>query len=319
MKIVILDGYTANPGDLSWEGIGALGELTVYDRTAPELTAQRMQGAEAVFTNKTVITEEIMEKYPDLRFISVLATGVNVVDLKAAKERGIVVSNVPGYSTDSVAQFTIALLLELCHHVGAHCDAVRQGEWNRRGDFCFWNFPLMELAGKTMGIIGFGQIGRAVARIALSLGMKVAAYGHHGIADEYLTDGVESVGLDELYRRSDIISLHCPLTEENREMICSFSIEKMKDGVLLLNTARGGLICEKDLREALESGKVGGAAVDVAGKEPIPKDSPLLGAKNMIITPHIAWASFEARQRLLDISEKNLKAYLAGKPIHVVN
>lgn len=319
MKIVVLDGYAANPGDLSWEGIGAFGELAVYERTAPELTAERMQGAEAVFTNKTVISGEMMDACPDLKFIGVLATGVNIVDLAAARERGIVVSNVPAYSTDSVAQFTIALLLELCHHVGAHSDAVLRGAWSSSRDFCFWNYPLTELAGKTLGIIGFGQIGRKVSDIAQALGMKVVAFGHRGIRAEYLTGNAKSVSLEELYARADVISLHCPLTVENKGMICRESIERMKDGVLLVNTARGPLIAEADLKDALECGKVGGAAVDVACVEPIPAVSPLLGAKNIIITPHIAWAPKEARARLMAISVENLKAYTEGKPIHVVN
>lgn len=319
MKIIILDGYTENPGDLSWEALERLGELTVYDRTPAEQTARRMQGAEAVFTNKTVISEEAMEQCPELKFIGVLATGVNVVDLKAAGRRNIVVSNVPSYGTASVAQFTMALLLELCHHVGEHSLAVKAGKWCESPDFCFWDYPLTELAGKTMGIIGFGHVGQAVARLAVAFGMKVLAYGHRGIPAHLCGDGVRSVEPDELYRLSDVISLHCPLSEENRGMINRDSIEKMKTGVLLINTARGPLICEEDLKAALESGKVGGAAADVLGVEPAAKDNPLLDAPNMIITPHIAWAPKEARQRLMDIAVENLKAYLAGSPIHVVN
>ncbi len=319
MKIVILDGYTENPGDLSWEGMEEYGELTVYDRTPPELAEKRMEGAEAVFTNKTPITASLMEKCPKLRFIGVLATGVNVVDLKAASRLGIVVSNVPAYGTASVAQFTMALLLELCHHVGDHSQAVKAGAWGRCPDFCFWNYPLIELSGKTMGIIGFGNVGRAVARLASAFGMSVLAYSHHPIPEEYLTDGIRSVELEELYREADVISLHCPLSEENKGMMNRESIAKMKDGVLLINTARGPLICEEDLCDALESGKVAGAAADVLSREPAAADNPLLKAPNMIITPHIAWAPREARQRLMDISVANLKAYTQGKPIHVVN
>lgn len=319
MKIVILDGYTENPGDLSWEGIEQYGELTVYDRTPPELAEERMEGAEAVFTNKTLITASLMEKCPELRFIGVLATGVNVVDLKAASRLGIVVSNVPAYGTASVAQFTMALLLELCHHVGDHSTAVREGAWSRCSDFCFWNYPLIELSGKIMGIIGFGNVGRTVARLASAFGMRVLVYSHHRIPEKYLTDGIKSVGLEELYRESDVISLHCPLSEENKGMMNRESIAKMKDGVLLINTARGPLICEEDLCDALESGKVAGAAADVLSREPAAADNPLLKAPNMIITPHIAWAPREARQRLMDISVANLKAYTQGKPIHVVN
>lgn len=319
MKIVVLDGYTENPGDLSWDGLRKYGELTVYDRTPEELVSARMEGAEAVFTNKTVITRADIEASPALRFIGVLATGFNIVDLEAARERKIPVCNVPGYSTQAVAQLTMALLLEICHHVGAHSEEVMKGAWSSSRDFCFWNYPLIELAGKTMGIIGYGSIGQAVARLAIAFGMKVAAYGHHGIREELLMDGAESVSLEELYRRSDIISLHCPLTKENKGMICRNSIAQMKDGVILINTARGPLICEQDLRDALISGKVGYAALDVVEKEPIPKESVLLTAPNLVITPHIAWAAKEARQRLMDITIENLKAYSEGKPIHVVN
>ena len=311
MKIVILDGFTENPGDLSWDGLRACGDLTVYDRTPADLTA--------VFTNKTIISAEIMEKCPALKFIGVLATGVNIVDIKAASDRGIVVSNVPAYGTASVAQFTMALLLELCHHVGAHSQAVKNGEWGSCPDFCFWKYPLTELAGKTMGIIGFGNVGRTVARMALAFGMKVLAYSHHEIPGELLTDGIRSVDLEELYRQADVISLHCPLSEKNTGMINKQSIARMKDGVFLINTARGPLINEADLKEALESGKVGGAAVDVISREPAAADNPLLKAPNMIITPHIAWAPREARQRLMDITVENMKAYLDGRPIHVVN
>ena len=258
MKIVILDGFTENPGDLSWDGLRACGDLTVYDRTPADLTAQRMQGAEAVFTNKTIISAEIMEKCPALKFIGVLATGVNIVHIKAA-------------------------------------------------------------SGKTMGISGFGNVGRTVARMALAFGMKVLAYSHHEIPGELLTDGIRSVDLEELYRQAHVISLHCPLSEKNTGMINKQSIARMKDGVFLINTAWGPLINEADLKEALESGKVGGAAVDVISREPAAADNPLLKAPNMIITPHIAWAPREARQRLMDITVENMKAYLDGRPIHVVN
>lgn len=319
MKIVVLDGYTENPGDLSWDELGRLGDLTVYERTCAAETAERMQGAEAVYTNKTVISDEIMEKCPGLRFIGVLATGVNIVDLEAAAKRGIVVSNVPSYGTASVAQFTMALLLELCHHVGEHSRAVKEGEWSSCPDFCFWKYPLVELAGKTMGIIGFGNVGQAVARLALAFGMKVLVCGHREIPDELLADGIRQSELEELYRQSDVISLHCPLSEKNKGMINRETIEKMKDGVFLINTARGPLVNEVDLKNALVSGKVGGAAADVVSAEPVSEDNPLLEAPNMIITPHIAWAPKEARQRLMDIAVENLKAYIQGKPIHVVN
>ena len=319
MKIVILDGYAANPGDLSWDGIGAMGDLTVYDRTAEEERAERIGDAQIVFTNKTPLTKEIMEQCPNLKYIGVLATGVNVVDLQAAKERGVIVTNVPSYSTDSVAQFTMALLLELCHHAGAHSDAVKAGDWSRCPDFCFWNYPLIELAGRKMGIIGVGRIGQAVARLAKAFGMEVLAFGHRGIKQELLEEGMRSVSLEELYAQADVISLHCPLSEENRGMICRSAIEKMKPGVFILNTARGALICEKDLKEGILSGRVGGAAVDVAVTEPILQDSPLLTTPNLIITPHIAWAPREARERLMNTAVENLRAYLAGEPVNVVN
>lgn len=319
MKIVILDGYTENPGDLSWDELGKLGELTVYERSSPAETAERMQGAEAVFTNKTVISDEIMGKCPGLKFIGVLATGVNIVDLGAAAKRNIVVSNVPSYGWPSVAQFTMALLLEMCHHVGEHSRAVKEGEWSRCPDFCFWKYPLVELAGKTIGIIGYGHVGQAVARLALAFGMKVLVCGRREIPDALLTEGIRKTDLEELYRQADVITLHCPLTEENRGMINRQSIEKMKDGVFLINTARGPLIDEHDLKNALESGKVGGAAADVVSSEPVSADNPLLNAPNMIITPHIAWAPKEARQRLMDITVENLKAYIQGSPVHVVN
>lgn len=319
MKIVILDGYTENPGDLSWDGIGEMGELTVYDRTAQEQRVERIGDAQIVLTNKTPLTKEVMDQCPELAYIGVLATGVNVVDLQAAKERGIVVTNVPSYSTDCVAQLTMALLLELCHHVGAHSDAVKAGAWSQCPDFCFWNYPLIELKGKKMGIIGFGQIGRAVAKLARAFGMEVLAYGHHGIRKELLEEGMRSAALEEVYAQADVISLHCPLSEENRGMICRSALEKMKPGVFILNTARGALVCEQDLKEAILSGKVGGAAVDVAVTEPISEDSPLLSTPNLIITPHIAWAPKEARIRLMSTTVENLRAYLAGEPVNVVN
>ncbi len=319
MKIVVLDGYTENPGDLSWEGLEKLGDLTVYDRTPKELVAERMQGAEAVFTNKTVIREEDMAKCQTLRFIGVLATGYNIVDLDGARKHQITVSNVPAYSTRTVAQFTMALLLEMCDHVGEHSRAVKEGEWSNCIDFCFWKYPLIELAGKTMGIIGYGRIGQEVAKIARAFGMEVIVSSHHKIAEELLADSIRSAGLEEVFGQADIITLHCPLTEETKELICKDSIARMKDGVKIINTGRGPLINEQDLADALKSGKVSGAAVDVASVEPIPAESPLLTAPNMIITPHIAWAAKEARERLMDITVQNLEAYINGNPIHVVS
>ncbi len=319
MKIVILDGYTENPGDLSWEGIAALGELTVYDRTPAELVVERIGAAEIIYTNKTVISEEILEQCPNLKFIGVLATGYNVIDVKAAKRRGIVVSNIPAYGTEAVSQFTIALLLELCHHIGAHSDSVKRGDWTSCKDFCYWNYPLIELAGKTIGIIGFGKIGRGTAKIAQALGMEVLAYNPSPVAKEYLEGRARQVSFEELLEGSDVISLHCPLLPETQGIINKDTINRMKDGVLIINDSRGPLIVEEDLRDALISGKVAGAAVDVVSKEPIAMDNPLLTAPNMIITPHIAWAPKEARQRLMNFAVDNLKAFLMGNPINVVS
>jgi glycerate dehydrogenase len=318
LKIVILDGYTENPGDLSWEGFEKLGELTVYDRTPADKIIERIGDADVVYTNKTPISRETLDACPNVKFIGVLATGYNVVDVEAAKEKGIPVSNIPTYGTDAVAQFTIALLLELCHHIGAHSDAVKNGEWTNNPDWCFWKYPLIELAGKTMGIIGFGRIGQRTAEIAQALGMKILAY------DAYKNSALESeickyAELDELLANSDVISLHCPLFPETQGIINKDTIAKMKDGVMILNTSRGPLIVEEDLRDALNSGKVAGAALDVVSKEPIEMNNPLLSAKNIIITPHIAWAPKESRQRLMDIAVDNLKAFISGNPQNVVN
>lgn len=318
LKIVILDGYTENPGDLSWDGFRAYGEVTVYDRTAAELAAERIGDGEIVYTNKTPITREVLEQCPGIRMIGTLATGYNVVDIHAAAERSIPVCNVPGYGTAAVAQFTMGLLLELCHRIGAHSDSVKAGEWSDCPDFCYWKYPQTELAGKTMGIVGFGSIGREVGRLARAFGMKVLAYSRTR-KPEYETENCRYGSLDELLAESDVISLHCPLFPETEGMINRSSIEKMKDGVLLLNTARGQLIVEEDLRAALDSGKVGGAALDVVSREPISRNNPLLGAENLILTPHIAWAPKESRQRLMDIAVGNLKAFSEGNPVNVVN
>ena len=304
-KIVILDGFVANPGDLSWEPLAELGELTVHEYTAPQDVVARIGDAPVILTNKTVISAEVMAACPNLRYIGVLATGYNVVDIAEAKKRGIVVTNVPAYSTPTVAQFTMALLLEIALHVGHHSRVVHEGKWSACRDFAFWDYPLMELQGKTFGIVGYGSIGKEVAKVAQAFGMKVLAYSRHG-AEEFHTE------LDELYAKSDIVSLHCPLTAENTGMINKGTIAKMKDGVIILNTARGGLINEADLRDALVSGKVYAAASDVTTREPINADSPLLGLDNMIITPHIAWAATEARQRLLSVAIDNVRQYLAG-------
>ncbi len=316
-KIVILDGYTENPGDLSWAGFEALGELSVYDRTAPGETARRIGDAEIAYTNKTAISREVLLACPNLRFIGVLATGYNVVDVAAAKERGILVANIPSYGTFAVAQYVFALLLEICHRVQRHSDAVYAGRWTASADFCFWDSPLIELAGKTMGIVGFGRIGQATARIAKAFGMHVLAHSRT-VTDEGRVLA-EYVTLEELYARSDVISLHCPLTDETRGMINRGTLEAMKDGVILINTGRGPLVAEQDLADALNSGKVYAAGVDVVSEEPIRGDNPLLTAENCLITPHIAWAPKESRQRLMDIAVDNLRQFLSGTPVNIVN
>ena len=320
MKMVILDGYTENPGDLSWSELEKLGELTVYDRTSltdEEEIAARIDNADILLTNKTPVSAAALDKNPGVKYISVLATGYNIVDVEAARARGIPVSNVPAYGTAAVAQFAIAMLLEICHHVAHHSETVHAGRWEQSPDWCYWDYPLIELEGKTIGIIGFGRIGQAEGRIAKALGMNVVAY------DLYPNDSgraiAEYVDLDTLYARADVISLHCNLTPENTGMINKDSIAKMKDGVILINNARGQLIHEQDVADALNSGKMGAAGLDVVYTEPIRADNPLLKAKNCIITPHISWAPKESRQRIMDTAVENVKAYLAGTPINVVN
>ncbi|MCB6643771.1 D-2-hydroxyacid dehydrogenase [[Clostridium] scindens] len=318
MKIVVLDGYTLNPGDISWEGLEALGEVTVYDRTKPEEVVERIGDAEVVYTNKTPITRETLDQCGNIRFIGVLATGYNIIDIEAAKEKGIPVSNIPTYGTAAVSQYAIALLLELCHHIGEHSDAVKNGEWTSNPDWCFWKYPLVELAGKTMGIVGFGRIGQDTGKIAQALGMKVLAF------DAYKRPELESetcryADLDTLLAESDVISLHCPLFPDTEGIINKDTIAKMKTGVMIINDSRGPLIVEEDLRDALNSGKVAGAALDVVSTEPIKMDNPLLSAKNVILTPHIAWAPKESRQRLMDIAVENLQCFVDGAPQNVVN
>lgn len=323
MKIVVLDGYTENPGDISWEPISALGTLTVYDRTSYDpnsidLIIERGQNAEIVFTNKTPITKEVMDNLPKLKYIGVLATGYNIVDTVYAKEKGIPVTNIPTYGTAAVAQFAAALLLEMCHHIGAHSDSVLSGEWQNSPDFCYWKYPLIELFGKTMGLIGFGRIGRSFAGIAQSLGMDVIVYDvvqNKKLENEHL----KYVAFEYLLENSDVISLHCPLSKENTGMINAENIARMKTGVMLINTSRGQLVCESGLADALNAGKVACAAADVVSSEPIRPDNPLLHAKNIIITPHIAWAPKESRIRLIEIAGDNLKKFLEGNPINIVN
>lgn len=320
MKLVVFDGYTENPGDLSWEGLKEFGELTVYDRTSyveSPLIAERISNAEIVITNKTPISRTTIDKCPNIRLIAVLATGYNVVDYNYAAEKGIPVVNVPTYGTASVSQFSIALLLEICHHIGHHDKTVHEGKWAENADWCYWDYPLIELEGKTMGIIGFGRIGQAEGRIAKALGMNVIAY------DLYPNESgrviADYVTLDELFANSDVISLHCNLTPENTEMINRNNIAKMKDGVILLNNARGQLVNEADLADALASRKVAAAGLDVVSTEPIKADNPLLSVPNCIITPHISWAPKESRSRIMDSTVENIRAFLAGKPVHVIN
>ena len=318
MKIVVLDGYTENPGDLSWDSLGELGELTVYDRTlgGEEETIRRIGDAPIVLTNKTVITESVLAACPSVRYIGVLATGYNIVDVEAAKRRGIPVCNIPSYCAESVAQLTFALLLEICHHAGDHSRAVHEGRWTSSVDFCFWDFPLIELLGKTIGIVGYGRIGRAVAKIADAMGMRVLAYSHHAPQD---AGPAEIVPLDELLARSDVVSLHCPLNADSQGLIGERALSLMKDGAILLNTARGGLLDEAAVASALRSGKLLAAGVDVVSAEPIRADNPLLTAENCVFTPHIAWAPKDCRVRLMDTAVANVRAFLAGSPVNVVN
>lgn len=317
MKIVVLDGYAANPGDLSWEGFREIGELTVYDRTPADKILERIGEAEIIFTNKTVLGENVFQETPHLRYIGVLATGYNVVDVESARRFNITVTNIPSYSTEAVAQLTIALLLEICHHAGHHNREIHEGRWEKNKDFCFWDYPLIELKGKTMGIVGFGRIGQSTAKIAKALGMNIlASGGHHVQQAEEIGEFVE---LEELLTRSDIISLHCPLTNQTEGLINQNTIRKMKDGVILLNTSRGPLLVEEDVAEALNSGKIYAAGVDVVSQEPIVPNNPLLKAKNCIMTPHIAWAPKETRQRLIQIALENLKAFIEGCPQNTVN
>lgn len=320
MKLVVLDGFTENPGDLSWSALEALGEVRVYDRTSfveSSLIAERIGGAEIVITNKTPISRETLDRCPNLRLITVLATGYNVVDCGAAREKGIPVCNVPAYGTAAVAQYAVALLLEVCHRIGHHSDTVRQGKWAAHPDWCYWDYPQLELAGKTAGIIGFGRIGRATGRILAALGMEVLACSPHP-CDEGRAIAAY-VDLDTLLRRSDVVLLHCNLTKENTRLINKHTLEKMKDGAILINNARGQLLCEAAVAEALRTGKLAAAALDVVSAEPIRPDNPLLTAPNCILTPHISWAAREARQRILDTTAENIRAYLYGSPIHVVN
>mgnify|MGYP001334094294 CR=1 FL=1 len=316
-QIVVLDGYTLNPGDLSWTALEALGALALYDVTPPELTVSRARSAEIVLTNKTVLTRTVLAQLPRCRYVGVLATGYNVVDLPAATERGIVVTNVPAYGTHSVAQATVALLLELTNHVGHHAQTVREGRWSRNRDFCYWDRPLIELAGLTMGLIGLGRIGQAVAEIAHAFGMSVLAYDP--LPAPAAPPWLRRVELDEVFRQSDVVSLHCPLTAANTGLVNAARLALMKPTAFLLNTARGPLVNEADLAAALNAGRIAGAGLDVLAVEPPAPDNPLLQARHCVITPHIAWATRQARLRLLATAVANVRAFLAGTPENVVN
>jgi glycerate dehydrogenase len=313
MKIVVLDGYCVNPGDLSWDALRRLGEVEVFDRTAEREVAGRAAGAAIALTNKTPLTAATLRELPELRYIGVLATGYNVVDVEAARQQGIVVSNIPTYGTASVAQFVFALLLELCHNVRLHADAVRAGEWSRSADWSFWKSPLMELAGKTMGIVGFGRIGRQTARIADAMGMRVIANDtYRGEAPAY--PAFRWATVEEVLRESDVVSLHSPLFPATLGMINARSIELMKPTAFLINTSRGPLVVDADLADALNAGRIAGAGLDVLSVEPPAESNPLLAAKNCLVTPHIAWATREARSRLMDAAMENIAAFLSGKP-----
>ncbi|MDP3469150.1 MAG: D-2-hydroxyacid dehydrogenase [Daejeonella sp.] len=318
MKLVVLDGYTLNPGDLTWEGIKQFGNLEVHDRTPESLIVERCQGAEIIFTNKTPLRESVLSQLPDLKYIGVLATGYNVVDVDYAKTRGIAVANVPGYGTASVVQMTFALLLELCQHVQSHSDSVRQGDWAASPDFCYWNYPLIELEGKTIGIIGFGSIGQKVADIATAFGMNILGYSRTK-SDQSHRKNFKWAELNQLLKESDVVSVHCPLFPDTQGIINKDTLKLMKPSAFFLNTSRGPLMVDQDLADALNKGIIAGAGIDVLSVEPPSADNPLFKAKNCLITPHIAWATKEARSRLMGIAEKNLSSFLNQKPVNIVN
>lgn len=318
MKIVVLDGYTLNPGDNPWDGVARLGQIEVHDRTPADQIVPRSRDAEMILTNKVPFSRQMLAQLPKLKYIGVCATGYNIIDTAAAKERGIVVTNIPEYGTDGVAQFTIGLLLELCHRIGLHDHSVHAGEWQRNADWCYWKSQQIELAGRTMGIVGFGRIGRRVGQIASALGMHVLA-NDRATANPPAYANFRWAELDELFGQSDVVSLHCPLTPENEGMINRARLATMKRSAFLLNASRGPLVNEADLAAALNDGTIAGAALDVVSTEPIRADNPLLKAKNCILTPHIAWASLEARRRLMGTVVSNIQAFLNGSPTNVVN
>jgi glycerate dehydrogenase len=317
MKIVVLDGYTLNPGDLTWDRIKSQGDVEVYDRTPVDEIVERCIDATVVFTNKVPLSKETLDQLPHLKFIGVLATGYNIVDVAAAKNNNIIVSNIPGYGTDSVVQLTFAMILAFCHHVESHSASVMEGNWSTSKDFCYWNFPLIELVGKTIGIIGFGSIGAKVGEVAAAFGMNILATGRVQ-RDQSKLKNFQWVAIDELLSKSDFVSIHCPLTPETKGLINTTTLGLMKKSAFLINTSRGPIVVEKDLADALNNGTIAGAGIDVLSIEPPPADNPLLKAKNCIITPHIAWATKEARIRLMELAADNLAAFIAGKPINMV-
>lgn len=317
MKIVVLDGYGLNPGDLSWDEMGQLGELVVYDRTTPEEVIGRAADADVILTNKVVLKSKEMDALPKLKYIGVLATGYNIIDTDYAKSKGIIVTNIPAYSTDSVAQMTFAHILNITNRIEHYADQTRKGQWSRSKDFCYWDTPLVELAGKTIGIVGLGAIGLKVARVALEFGMDVFAFTSKNAAD--LPEGIRKTTLEGLLAISDVLTLHCPLNNETRKMINAESLSKMKKGAILINTGRGPLVDEQAVADALESGQLGAYGTDVMSAEPPAIDNPILQAPNAYVTPHVAWATFEARTRLMGIAVNNVKTFIEGNPVHIVN
>lgn len=318
MKIVILDGFTLNPGDLNWDGFKNFGDIQVYDRTPADKVLERSAGAEMLFTNKTPLGEDVLNRLPALKYIGVLATGYNIVNTEVATSKGIIVTNIPGYGTASVVQMTFALLLELCQHVQRHSDSVMEGRWAASADWCYWNFPLVELAGKTIGIIGFGRIGRMVGDVATAFGMQIIGAGRNQPDQSHRTN-FRWAAVPELLEASDVVSIHCPLFPETKGLINKENLQRMKRTAFLLNTSRGPIIVDEDLADALNNDVIAGAGIDVLSAEPPPKDNPLFKAKNCIITPHIAWATKEARARLMGMAVNNLSAFISGKPVNVVN
>lgn len=316
MKIVVLDGYAANPGDISWEPLQQLGECVIYDRTSPAELMERAAGAEVLLTNKVVLTAETMKALPQLKYIGVLATGYNIVDVKAAAELGITVTNIPAYSTYSVAQMVFAHLLNITQHVAQHAEAVRQGRWSSNPDFCFWDYPLIELMGLKIGLVGLGNTGMATARIALAMGMEVHAFTSK--AQESLPAGIVKSELDDLFRECDVVSLHCPLTDTTKHMVNAERLALMKPTAIVINTGRGPLVNDQDVADALNEGRIYAFGADVMTQEPPKADNPLLSAKNCFLTPHVAWATTAARIRLMDIAVANVKAFQAGEPQNVI-